>query len=96
MRTDPQYRVALDGKLREAILEAVNGGRVSLEEVTFLLVRMLPELAPQNQVFGHVVAAYELARQRGQEGFPMDDATLAGVRMLEGLLSGMFKAEGRS
>jgi len=64
---DPSARVALDTAIRVPIKAALEAEVVSVDEVVFLLTRLLPELTVYGIAMGHLAAAYDLATQRGEK-----------------------------
>lgn len=74
---DASARVQLDTRIRTLVRDALEGERVSVEEVIFLYTRLLVELsdaapvAPDERmgfIVGHVVAALELHASRRRSG----------------------------
>jgi len=64
---DSSNREKLDVAIRVPIKLALQGEAVSVDEVCFLLTRMLSELADGGIVAGHLMAAYELAAKRNKK-----------------------------
>ncbi len=64
INSDPENRVKLDAAIRVPIKHFLDAELVSVDEVVFLLTRMLPELCEASPVLGHVLAAYECARKK--------------------------------
>ncbi len=64
---DPHVRQELDLILRSHIRTYLATETISVDEIVFLLTRSLAELANPSVVTGHLIAAYALAAERGQE-----------------------------
>ena len=54
-----QERAELDEKIRSLLRPALKDG-FTKQEIVFLLTRMLPELAEQDEAMGQLLAAYQL------------------------------------
>ena len=59
----PEERLALDARLRTELHLALAAG-ASVDEVVYLLTRMLPELCDRDRAVGHIAAAYETVEIR--------------------------------
>ena len=77
---DSSARMKLDKQLREPIRAALESDAVSVSELVFILTRMLPEIAGKGLVLGQILAAYDLAAQRGQKPI-LGDAELPPLPM---------------
>jgi hypothetical protein len=66
----PQELAALDEQLRAPIRTAIAAG-LELDQLAFLLTRMLPEVCDRRFAHGQVEAAFDLARGSRPE---LDDA----------------------
>jgi len=71
---DPAARVQLDTAIRGLIKTYLHTEAVSVDEVVFLLTRMLPELAEYPLVEGNIMAAYHLAGHAGKQPILKADA----------------------
>lgn len=64
---DSGPRAKLENDIRLPVKLALQNGSVSVEEVVFLITRMLTELADGAIVHGHLLASYDLSARRGQQ-----------------------------
>jgi hypothetical protein len=65
-RVNPDERIALDFKIRELIIDGVSKG-VTVNEICYLLTRMLPELVDRRFAHGQVEASFDLWATRHPE-----------------------------
>ena len=62
-----QQRAELDELLRKPIREWIANQGAIVEDVVFLLTRMLPELCDRRHAHGHIEAAYDLYHEHHPE-----------------------------
>jgi len=63
---NPDERIALDTKIRELIIDGISKG-VTVNEICYLIARMLPELVDRRFAHAQVEAAFDLWATRHPE-----------------------------
>jgi hypothetical protein len=73
---DVAQRLELDDQVRKLLRSALERG-MEVDEVSFLLARMLAEIADQPRAIGHVLAAFDCAPRRELDAaMPFDTGEL--------------------